>query len=113
MGRRRQFEQAGRRDLRRRPSCSVAPETTPASAARKRLRALTVSPEVIYADFPNENPTVIVHGNLVAATQGKAERESPLGNGDARQVFQNFKLPKALAHLPALAGRYAARSARA
>jgi predicted phage baseplate assembly protein len=74
---------------------AVAPETVPAFAARKRLRAVTVSPEVTYAEFPNENPTVNVYGNLVSATQGKTERETPLGNGDARQVFQTFKLPKA------------------
>src|SRR5215213_2551299 len=74
---------------------AVAPETTPAFAARKRLRALTVSHEVTYSEFPNENPSVNVYGNLVTATQGKTERETPLGNGDARQVFQAFKLPKA------------------
>ena len=73
----------------------MAPETTPPFATRQRLRQLTVSPEIVYADFPNENPTVNVYGNLVSATQGKTERETPLGNGDARQVFQTFKLPKA------------------
>lgn len=73
---------------------AVEPETTPAFAARRLLRQLTVSPEVTYADFPNENPTVNVYGNLAAATQGKTESETPLGNGDARQVFQSFKLPK-------------------
>ena len=34
-------------------------------------------------------------GNLVDASQGKAEREAVLGNGDSRQIFQTFPLPKA------------------
>lgn len=50
---------------------------------------------VNYTDFPNQNPTVNVYGNLVPATQGKTEREAALGNGDSRESFQTFKLPKA------------------
>jgi hypothetical protein len=73
----------------------VVPDPSPIFALRTRLRRLTISPEVTYADFPNEKPSVVVYGNLVEATQGKAERETPVGNGDARQVFQTFKLPKA------------------
>lgn len=46
------------------------------------------------ADFPLDNPQVVVYGNLVEATQGKTERQAVLGNGDARQTFQTFKLPK-------------------
>ncbi len=46
------------------------------------------------ADFQEDAPTVTVFGNLVDATQGNAEREAVLGNGDARQVFQTFTLPK-------------------
>ena len=46
-------------------------------------------------DFDEDLPTVTVFGNLVDATQGKAEREAVLGNGDARAVFQTFSLPKA------------------
>jgi hypothetical protein len=46
-------------------------------------------------DFPlDKSPTVVVYGNLVEANQGKTEREAVLGNGDSRQVFQTFKLPK-------------------
>ena len=45
-------------------------------------------------DFPEDAPAVTVFGNLVDATQGKTEREAVLGNGDARQVFQTFPLPK-------------------
>ena len=45
-------------------------------------------------DFTEDAPTVTVFGNLVDATQGKAEREAVLGNGDARQLFQTFTLPK-------------------
>jgi hypothetical protein len=46
-------------------------------------------------DFDELEPKVIVYGNLVEATQGKAEKEAILGNGDSRQLFQSFKLPKA------------------
>ncbi len=47
------------------------------------------------ADFDEDAPTVTVFGNLADATQGKAEREAVLGNGDATQAFQTFTLPKA------------------
>lgn len=46
------------------------------------------------ADFDEETPSVEVYGNLVDASQGKAEREAVLGNGDARQSWQTFVLPK-------------------
>lgn len=45
-------------------------------------------------DFDEVKPTVNVYGNLVEATQGKSERQAVLGNGDSRQAFQTFKLPK-------------------
>lgn len=47
------------------------------------------------ADFEEEAPDVMVFGNLADASQGKAEAETVLGNGDARLRFQTFKLPKA------------------
>lgn len=47
------------------------------------------------ADFDEAAPAVTVFGNLVDATQGKAEREAVLGNGDGRERFQTFALPKA------------------
>ncbi len=59
------------------------------------LRRISLDTEIAYTAFPNENPFVTVYGNLVAATQGKTEREAALGNGDSRQSFQTFKLPKA------------------
>lgn len=46
-------------------------------------------------DFDEDSPTVTVYGNIVDATQGKAERDAVLGNGDATQAFQTFTLPKA------------------
>lgn len=46
------------------------------------------------ADFDEAVPTVEVFGNLVDASQGKAEREAVLGNGDARQSWQTFALAK-------------------
>lgn len=46
-------------------------------------------------DFPLlAEPKVTVYGNLVEANQGKTEKEAVLGNGDSRQKFQTFKLPK-------------------
>jgi hypothetical protein len=47
------------------------------------------------ADFDEAEPRVTVHGNLVDASQGKAEHEAVLGNGDHRQPWQTFPLPKA------------------
>lgn len=67
----------------------------PAVAHLNLVRRVSLDTEVAYVDFPNENPFVTVYGNLVEATQGKTEREAPLGNGDSRQPFQTFKLPKA------------------
>ena len=49
----------------------------------------------VRADFDEEAPGVTVFGNLVDASQGKAEREAVLGNGDHRQRWQTFPLPKA------------------
>ncbi len=48
----------------------------------------------IRADFDETAPTVTVYGNLVDASQGKQERQAVLGNGDSRQTFQTFPLPK-------------------
>lgn len=71
-------------------------QSLPANVADVKLpRTVTLDIEVDYADFPNETPTVPVYGNLADAVQGKIEREATLGNGDAREVFQTFKLPKA------------------
>ncbi|MGE5416087.1 MAG: hypothetical protein ACM3UZ_04865 [Acidobacteriota bacterium] len=64
----------------------------------ERLRPLQLSSSLekfMIEDFPLiGTPTVTVYGNLVQATQGKTEKEAVLGNGDSRQVFQTFKLPK-------------------
>lgn len=45
-------------------------------------------------EFDELSPTVEVFGNIVDVTQGKAEPAIPLGNGDTRETFQTFKLPK-------------------
>jgi hypothetical protein len=45
-------------------------------------------------DFSEDAPTVTVFGNLVDATQGKAEPSAVLGSGDRGQSFQTFTLPK-------------------
>ena len=48
----------------------------------------------VRADFDEATPTVTVLGNLVDASQGKTERDAVLGNGDSRQMWQTFPLPK-------------------
>jgi hypothetical protein len=61
------------------------------------LRALTLGPVpegFTLNDFPLDAPTVVVYGNIIDADQGRSEREAVLGNGDSRQSFQTFKLPK-------------------
>ncbi len=56
---------------------------------------LTLDSDVRYADFPHDAPAVDVYGNLVDASEGKTEVDTPLGDGDARATFQTFSLPKA------------------
>ena len=45
-------------------------------------------------DFDEEAPRVTVFGNVTTGTEGKAVPMEVLGNGDARQMFQTFALPK-------------------
>jgi hypothetical protein len=63
------------------------------------LRSLTIKPalqKLKLADFPlDKSSQVKVYGNLVETNQGKTELLEVLGNGDSRQAFQTFKLPKA------------------
>lgn len=59
------------------------------------MHFINISEVVEYTDFPQENPSVTVYGNLVDADEGKTQPEAALGNGDNTTVFQNFKLPKA------------------
>jgi hypothetical protein len=60
-----------------------------------QLYPIDLSADVTYADFPNDDPTITVYGNLADADEGKTMPETPIGSGDATQVFQNFKVPKA------------------
>ena len=60
-----------------------------------QLHPVTLSADIAYADFPNDNPSVTVFGNLVDADEGKTLQETPIGSGNANLIFQNFKLPKA------------------
>ncbi len=71
------------------------PTTFDASTADSpQLHPITLSDTVIYADFPNDGPTVTVYGNIADADEGKTQAEVALGNGDATLAFQNFKIPK-------------------
>lgn len=63
--------------------------------ARRILRSINLESTVDYAFFPHEGGAVTVYGNVVQATQGKSQRETVLGNGDAREAFQTFALPRA------------------
>ena len=65
------------------------------------LRPVTLSPSLqaltagqFPLPIPDVKPIVSVYANLAQATQGKTEKPAVLGNGDARQVFQTFQLPK-------------------
>ena len=64
-------------------------------ATLRRLTLSAVPAGFTREDFDEEKPTVSVFGNVVEATQGKAEKAVVLGNGDARQTFQTFQIPKA------------------
>jgi hypothetical protein len=75
-------------------SVAQLPILSGVDSSRRVLRPVRLDREVTYADYPNENTRVTVYGNLVDATQGKTEAEAVLGNGDSRQLFQTFRLPK-------------------
>ena len=49
-------------------------------------------------EFDEAEPTITVFGNLAEVSEGKAVPVEVLGNGDARVVFQTFKLPKPLTY---------------
>ena len=74
---------------------SVAANPPTGTEKFRQLYEVTLSDDVAYADFPNGEPSVTVFGNIVDADEGKTLPEAPIGSGDATQVFQNFKLPKA------------------
>ncbi len=77
---------------------AVVAAVAPAPAgedARRILRGVSLDRRVDYASFPLDDPSVVVYGNVALATQGKSERETVLGGGDAREAFQTFALPKA------------------
>ncbi|MFN0140312.1 MAG: hypothetical protein ACKVQW_09525 [Pyrinomonadaceae bacterium] len=71
--------------------------TSPAAGTESlaQLYPVTLSETVEYSDYPNVAPTVTVFGNLADADEGRTQLEVAIGSGDATQVFQNFKLPKA------------------
>jgi len=60
-----------------------------------KLGTKPTSASFLLGAFDEEKPLVTVYGNLVNADQGKTEKETVLGNGDNREIFQSFKLPKA------------------
>jgi hypothetical protein len=67
----------------------------PAAVGVRRLSIAPALTEFTVADFPLSNPAIVVFGNVVPTTQGKTQALVPLGNGDSRQIYQSFKLPKA------------------
>lgn len=71
------------------------PPAVPAAAQMWTLSFDRAPAPFTRADFDEAAAPVTVFGNLVDATQGKAEREAVLGNGDGRERFQTFALPKA------------------
>lgn len=95
----------GRRLLLRRDDGETLPVTVTSSALSLTgkdqihpwLWPITLSElgPFLMEDFDELAPAVTIYGNLVEATQGKREKEAVLGNGDGREIFQTFKLPKA------------------
>jgi hypothetical protein len=78
------------------PEAVTVTDVEPGSAgALETFRRVALDRSVSYADFPHEEPTTLVYGNLVAATQGKTESQVVLGSGDQRKAFQTFAVPKA------------------
>jgi predicted phage baseplate assembly protein len=67
----------------------------PAAVGVRRLNIAPALTEFTLADFPLSNPAIVVFGNVAPMTQGKTQALVPLGNGDSRQIYQSFKLPKA------------------
>jgi predicted phage baseplate assembly protein len=64
------------------------------ATAGPAFHRITLDQAVNLASFDYDQPTVTVYGNLVPATEGKSGSEVALGDGDARQTFQTFPLPK-------------------
>jgi hypothetical protein len=63
-----------------------------------RVRRLFLAPalaQFTLDDFPLSDPAIVVFGNVSPMTQGKTQASAVLGNGDARQIYQSFQLPKA------------------
>lgn len=89
-------------------ACADAPVAFSPSAGADFSRLWTIHLDTVPADllkqdFDEAAPKVTVFGNVIEAAQGKTERDATLGNGDNRQTFQTFKLPKApLTYQPAV-----------
>jgi hypothetical protein len=72
----------------------IAAADSTVTTSAPAFHRLNLNHTVEYANFDYEQPTVTVYGNLVAATEGKSQDEVILGDGDARQTFQTFPVPK-------------------
>jgi hypothetical protein len=73
----------------------LAVDLGPSGDVENRIfRRVTLDREVAYQDFDHDQPAVTIFGNLVIATEGKTEDEVALGDGDGREIFQTFALPK-------------------
>jgi len=88
-------------------ACADAPMAFSPAAGLDFTRLWTIHLDTVPADFLKHDfdeaaPKVIVFSNVIEAAQGKTERDATLGNGDNRQTFQTFRLPKApLTYQPA------------
>ena len=56
---------------------------------------LNQPPRFLREAFSETDNRITVYGNLVHTDQGETQAEAILGNGDAREAFQTFALPKA------------------
>jgi hypothetical protein len=65
-----------------------------AQVAVRPLALASALAQFTLADFPVAKPGIVVLGNLVPMTQGKTQPVAVLGNGDSRQIYQSFQIPK-------------------
>ena len=76
-------------------TASVLAVDTGSTGPTQRFFRATLDREFGLSLFEHDRPGVDVYGNVVEATEGATEAEIAIGDGDARESFQTFALPKA------------------
>lgn len=68
--------------------------SVPVDADVPTLWRVSLNEDVAYDGFSHTGTAAEILGNVVDATEGKSHEDVVLGNGDARRVFQTFRIPK-------------------